>query len=127
MTCNCCFLISAIVLQSERSSTPDHTHHRLSWCPYVPQEEGDDEEDGWVLAVSHGCEVREGDGGQREETQGEEERERECHLNAQLMYGLSSHAGGGVQHGYVAGWRQWDCHTPEGTSSTWKAHYSLTS
>jgi enhancer of mRNA-decapping protein 4 len=48
---------STLRLHSERSSAPDHTHHRLSWCPYVAQEEGEDEEEGWLLAVSHGCEV----------------------------------------------------------------------
>ena len=52
------FVFSTLRLHSERSSTPDHTHHRLSWCPYVAQEEGEDEEEGWLLAVSHGCEVR---------------------------------------------------------------------
>ena len=50
-------LASTLQLRSERSSAPDHTHHRLSWCPYIPQEEGEDEEEGWLLATSHGCEV----------------------------------------------------------------------
>ena len=50
-------VFSTLRLHSERSSAPDHTHHRLSWCPYVAQEEGEDEEEGWLLAVSHGCEV----------------------------------------------------------------------
>ena len=49
---------STLRLHLERGSAPDHTHHRLSWCLYVPQEEGEDEEEGWLLAVSHGCEVR---------------------------------------------------------------------
>ena len=51
------YCVSSLLLRSERSSTPDHTHHRLSWCPCVLQE--GEEEDGWMVAVSHGCEVRE--------------------------------------------------------------------
>ena len=54
----CTCLVSTLQLHAERSSAPDHTHHQLSWCPYIPQEEGE-EEDSWLLAASHGCEVRE--------------------------------------------------------------------
>ena len=86
--CPCCVvtvgnlivLFSALQLHAKRSSTPDHTHHRLSWCPYVPQEEGD-EEDGWMLAVSHGCEVR----GDRQESNSP------CRIETENMHMLLLH------------------------------------
>ncbi|KAL5467578.1 hypothetical protein EMCRGX_G031830 [Ephydatia muelleri] len=44
----------ALKLIIQHSSATDDVEHRLTWCPYVCQEDGDQDEPALILAISHG-------------------------------------------------------------------------
>ena len=48
----------ALKITIQRSTLPDEEEHRLSWCPVVPQGEGEEEDDtSLTIALSHGTMV----------------------------------------------------------------------